>query len=253
LFKSLFQIILRLLFRIMNTALPYRIYPSGDNALTIELGSTIDLAINQKILTLFQYLKNQNIPGIKDFIPAYNSLTVVYDVMVIREKHFLACQFIQEQIEMAMLKCENTKAIIPRRIDIPVCYDPSLGIDLEEMAEQKKMTIKEIIRLHTHPIYHVYMIGFLPGFAYLGTVPEKIVTPRRTKPRTKIAAGSVGIAGAQTGIYSLDSPGGWNVIGQTPLQLIDIEKECPVYLQAGDEIKFISIDLKEFNKLKNKG
>jgi len=237
----------------MNTPLPYKIYPSGDNALTIELGNTIDLAINQKILTLFQYLRNQDIPGIKDFIPAYNSLTVVYDVMIIREKNLLACQFIQEQMERAMLNCEKTKTIIPRRIDIPVCYDTSLGIDLEEMAKQKKLTTKEIIRLHTQPIYHVFMIGFLPGFAYLGTVPEKIVMPRQTKPRAKIPAGSVGIAGAQTGIYSLDSPGGWNIIGQTPLQLINIEKECPVYLQAGDEIKFIPIDLKEFKRLKNKG
>lgn len=235
----------------MNIPLPYRIYSSGDNALTVELGNIIDLTSNQKILTLYHYLKNQDIPGVKDFIPAYNSLTIIYDLLIIRKKHLSAFTFMKEQMEIAILKCEKIDSILPRQINIPVCYDTSLGIDLEEMAAQKQMTIQEIIRLHTYPIYHVYMIGFLPGFAYLGTVHEKIATPRRSEPRVKVAAGSVGIAGAQTGIYPLDSPGGWNIIGQTPIQLIDLEIEGPVYLQAGDKIKFIPIGLQEFNSLKN--
>lgn len=229
----------------------YRIYASGDNALTVELGNKIDITVNQKILALYHYLENQNIRGVKDFIPAYNSLTVIYNLLVIRKKHLSAFQFIKKQMETAILVCEKMDSILPRQIDIPVCYDVSLGIDLEEIAWQKQLTIDEIIHLHTGPIYHVYMIGFLPGFAYLGTVHEKIATPRRAEPRVKVAAGSVGIAGAQTGIYPLASPGGWNIIGQTPVQLINLETEGPIYLQAGDKIKFIPIGLQEFNSLKN--
>jgi inhibitor of KinA len=226
----------------MNHLPEYKIYSSGDNALTVELGNTMDEAVNQKVLSVFHYVQDTPVLGIKEIIPAYGSLTIVYDVMVIRENYPSAFQFIRQQIETALRDCDMDGASPAKVIEIPVCYDISMGIDLNEIAAQKQLTTGEIIQLHTHTSYHVYMIGFLPGFAYMGPVDEKIATPRKVQPRTKVMAGSVGIAGRQTGIYPLDSP----------VKLFDPEREMPVFLEAGDTIKFFPITPKEFNEIKNK-
>jgi inhibitor of KinA len=222
----------------------------GDHALTIKLSDTVDEVVNQKIISLFHHLKKQTIPGVKDLIPAYNSITVVYDVAVIRKNNSCSISFIKNEIEHAVINCDFTTTPSTKIIEIPVCYDVSFGIDLEEMSQQKQISIDEIIQLHCSKTYRVYMIGFIPGFAYMASVDKKIITNRKQKPRTKVVAGSVGIAGEQTGIYPFDSPGGWNIVGQTPFKLFDAKREKPVLLEAGDEIKFVSIDLDEFNKLK---
>ena len=234
----------------MNSIHPYQIYPLGDHALTIELDNNISEKTNQQILSLHHFLLQQTIIGIKDIIPAYSSLTVVYDISAIKEKNAVAYTFIKQQIEPA-IKDHQPNYTTSRLIEIPVCYDRSFGIDLEEMAAQKNMSTQEIIQLHSNKIYRVYMIGFLPGFAYMGLVNEKIITPRKAQPRTKIIAGSVGIAGEQTGIYPFDSPGGWNIIGQTPLQLFNAKRKGPVLLQAGDSIQFLPIGVDEFYQIKN--
>ena len=234
----------------MNSIHPYQIYSLGDHALTIELNNNISEKINQQILSLHYFLLQQTIIGIKDIIPAYSSLTVVYDVSAIKEKNAVAYTFIKQQIEQA-IKDHQPNYTTSRLIEIPVCYDLSFGIDLEEMAAQKNMSTQEIIQLHSNKIYRVYMIGFLPGFAYMGLVHKKIITPRKAQPRTKIIAGSVGIAGEQTGIYPFDSPGGWNIIGQTPLQLFNAKRKEPVLLQAGDSIQFLPIGVDEFYQIKN--
>jgi inhibitor of KinA len=144
------------------------------------------------------------------------------------------------------------KSFTSRQIEIPVCYYPSLAPDLQSLADEKNLQVEEVIQLHTSRTYRVYMIGFLPGFAYMGKVDEHISMPRKTNPRTLVAEGSVGIAGEQTGIYPLDSPGGWNIIGQTPLRLFDAQKDELVLLRTGDSIKFFPIRLKEFLQMKSK-
>lgn len=227
----------------------YHIYPLGDHAITITLGISINEGINQQIGSLFYTLQQQKIPFIKDLIPAYCSLTVVYDAAAVLEKQSAPFSYMKQQLEKAMKEIA-TVLVPPRSIEIPVCYDLSLGIDLEEMAITKDLSVEELIQLHSNHTYRVFMIGFLPGFSYMGTVPEKIIMPRKAQPRTKVLAGSVGIAGQQTGIYPFDSPGGWNIIGQTPVKLFDAERKDPVYLQAGDLVKFIPITLEMFHQLK---
>ena len=231
----------------MKSPLQYRILPLGDHALSIELGDIIDASINQQCIAIFHQLKEVALPFIKDIIPAYASVTVVYDVAAIRKEQPSAYGFMKEKLEKLLSGIDTDQASSHRKIEIPVCYDLSLGIDLQEMSQQKNISVEEIIRIHINKIYRVFMIGFLPGFAYMGSVDESIITARRTQPRTNVAAGSVGIAGEQTGIYPLDSPGGWNIIGQTPLKLFDAKREKPVLLEAGDEIQFAAIDINEFN------
>jgi inhibitor of KinA len=177
------------------------------------------------------------LPYILDLIPAYASLTVIYSPgMVI-------------PIEDIIAQATTNISITPRLLKIPVCYDPSLGPDIEAMAVQKGLSVDLIIELHTQQLYTVYMLGFLPGFPYMGKVDERLATPRLKKPRLKVPAGSVGIAGSQTGIYSLTSPGGWNIIGQTPVRMFNPDKESPCFCSPGDQVQFVPVSLKEFHKM----
>lgn len=230
---------------------PYRIYPCGDHAVTIELGDTIDVAVNEKVISLFRYLKNAGIYGVQDVIPSYHTITLVYDIAFLKKQSPVASVY-------EMMCGELTKAVnaytanskkAARLVNIPVCYDLSVAPDLVSLAASHQLSVEEVVQLHTAKTYRVYMIGFLPGFAYMGSVDEKIATPRKENPRTKVPAGSVGVAGVQTGIYPLNSPGGWQLIGQTPLQIFTITKEEPCYLQPGDEVQFYPVSLNEFTKL----
>lgn len=236
----------------MPASTPYRIYPCGDHAITIELGDTVDAATNEKVMALFRELTGKRIAGVRDIIPAYSTLTLVYDLVSLKKKGQTASVYemmhkhLQEVAKMVSIGI-TTPA---RLVKIPVCYDESLAPDLVSLAESHQLSIDEVIKLHTGKTYRVFMIGFLPGFAYMGTVDEKIITPRKSKPRTMVPAGSVGIAGEQTGIYPFDSPGGWQLIGQTPLRMFAVEKDIPCYLQPGDEVQFCSITLSEFEKQK---
>jgi inhibitor of KinA len=134
----------------------------------------------------------------------------------------------------------------PRLVEIPVCYGGSLGPDLTDLAEQHNLSTDEVVRLHSSAVYLVYMVGFMPGFAYLGGLPERIATPRRASPRTAVPAGSVGIGGQQSGVYPLESPGGWNLIGRTPLQIFDITRDEQTLLATGDRVRFVPITLRRF-------
>ena len=222
----------------------YTIFPLGDAALTIDFGNRIDDDINQKVLQLFHRLQHLS-PFIRDVIPAYSSLTVYYDVMGMHTKEKTAFEVIKE-IVTPLVNEKSESVITGRKISIPVCYAPSYAPDLLEVALQKHITPAEVIQLHTAKAYRVYMIGFLPGFPYMGKVDKRIATPRRSQPRNTVPAGAVGIAGEQTGIYPLTSPGGWNIIGQTPLRLFDAAKKEPVLLQPGDEVTFYTITEDEF-------
>jgi inhibitor of KinA len=228
----------------------HNIYPCGDHAITISFGNTIDIATNEKVMALFYEFIAAGIYGVKDIIPAYASLTVVYDIQKIKQQtNHTAYEFMCSKTE-AVLKNLTAKPAAKHCIEIPVCYDISFGTDLPAIAQQKQISIEEIIQIHTSVQYHVYMIGFLPGFAYMGIVDERIAIPRLVQPRTNVAAGSVGIAGNQTGVYPLESPGGWNIIGRTPLTMFDANKESPCLLQPGNTIQFVSVTKEAFEKIK---
>ncbi len=237
----------------MEFALPYHCYPIGDQAITLELGHTINEEINDRVMSLFYWLKDEQIPGIKDIIPAYASISLIYDAQIIRKispktspYHFV------RTILLSGLKHFDTPQIKHKRnISIPVCYDETLGPDLASLADEKQLNIQEIIQIHTAAIYRVYMIGFLPGFAYMGKVDERLMVNRKASPRNQVAAGSVGIAGTQTGIYPFESPGGWQLIGQTPINLFNPSASSPTYFEPGDLVQFVSIELDEFYQLKN--
>ena len=227
-------------------------YPCGDHAVTIELGDRVDAAINQKVMALYAFLKDNPLMGIKDIIPAYHTVTLVYDTALLKKNKPVTTVYdsICEQLEKAVDQFTVSPDTCPRLMKLPVCYDLSLGQDLASLALLHKLSIEEVIQLHTSRSYRVYMIGFLPGFTYMGTVDEKIATPRKAQPRMRVPAGSVGIAGEQTGIYPFDSPGGWQLIGQTPISLFSVDEEDPCYLKPGDEVEFYPISFSEFAKLK---
>ncbi len=229
-----------------------RVTPLGDNAITIIFGNNINENINQQVFSLFYHLQKQNIYGVNDIIPAYASLTVVYDILKIREvSKASAYSYMHDIIEQALQETNTEHQSPGRKIHVPVCYNVSLGTDLINMSEQKQIGIEEIIQLHANTIYRVYMLGFLPGFAYMGKVHDKIATPRKTVPNKNVLAASVGIADSQTGIYPVNSPGGWNIIGATPLQLFNANSEQPCLFQPGDEVKFEPISIEQFHELKH--
>lgn len=230
--------------------LNYSIYPIGDSALTIEFGNAIREETNDAVMQLFHQLKKNQVAYIIDIIPAYSSISVIYNTVAIKKSNpnILAFDWMQQQIVKEM-ELSHVNELNRRQITIPVCYDITLGPDLNEVADYATLSIEEVIALHTAKFYKVYMIGFLPGFPYMATVDEKIQLPRKSQPRTKVPAGSVGIAGAQTGIYPLASPGGWQLIGQTPLKIFDVTLEMPCLLQPGDEVRFESISLEAFHQI----
>lgn len=189
-------------------------------------------------------------PGFIESVPAYASLAVFYDTVLIRQKQktfSTAFDFVKQNV---LQSAEETNSSggngSADKISIPVYYN---GEDVEYIANRNQLTVEAVIKIHTAVTYRVFMTGFLPGFAYMGTVDEKIITPRKEKPRLHVAAGSIGIAGAQTGIYPIDSPGGWQLIGKTPLQIFNKEKINPCLLKAGDKVQFVAIDKNEFEKL----
>jgi KipI family sensor histidine kinase inhibitor len=211
----------------------------GDRGLLVELGDGISRQINQKVRALFIGLADHGLKGIKELIPAYRSLMVVYDPQV------SSLSSLKSQIMDIWHTVDETQLPSPRTVEIPVVYGDEFGPDLEWVARYLKMTPEEVIRLHTQPTYQVYMIGFMPGYPYMGEVVDSLVTPRRETPRTHVMQGSVGIAQKQTGIYPVTSPGGWQIIGRTPIRLFDPQKNPPSFLEMGDRVKFYTITARE--------
>ncbi|MEN9685528.1 MAG: hypothetical protein RLZZ28_1314 [Bacteroidota bacterium] len=236
----------------MPGAIPYEIYPCGDHAITVSWGNRIDHAINQKAVLFGRQLKQLAVRGIRDIIPAYASVTIVYDLgLLVKEKNQKTVY--ASMVDLVHNLLENNMEQIPDVAalkQIPVCYDQSFAPDLPLLAKLHEREIDEIIALHTGTVYRVFMTGFLPGFPYMGKLPAAIASPRKESPRAFVPAGSVGIAGEQTGIYPVDSPGGWQIIGRTPVRLFDKEKINPCFLAAGDEVQFYPISLKEYHQFK---
>ena len=221
-----------------------KILTAGDSSLLIEFGNEISPEINQKIKTTVQLMKEQHIEGVVDIIPAFCSLLINYDPRVIGYEE------LRNRMK-ALVKVEvKAEAGVKRVFEIPVCYGGEYGPDIENIAEHAGLSVDEVIEIHSSRDYLIYMLGFLPGFTYLGGLDERIHTPRLANPRLKINAGSVGIGGSQTGIYPLDSPGGWQLMGMTPVKTYDPERNVPILVEAGDYIRFVPVDEEEFLRIK---
>jgi inhibitor of KinA len=228
--------------------------PCAESVLLLSWGNRIDSLLHAQVQALYAALRARALPGILDYIPAYSTLAIVLDLVYFDQQYpgGSALQIAQTWVEdtlRALPESSRAAALPARQLRIPVCYEPEYGPDLLTLAGQLKMRPAELVALHTSTVYQVYMLGFLPGFAYMGILDERIAAPRLPRPRRLAPAGSVGIAGRQTGIYPLDSPGGWNLIGRTPLRMFDAARAEPVYLRPGDEITFYPVSSAEFDHI----
>ncbi len=217
----------------------------GDRALTVEFGRVIDTGINKRVLLLEQSLKENRIPGVIETIPSYCSLLVSYDPGKVSYKAL--CSLLESRLSEVNEGGER----IFRIWEIPCCYGLYFGRDLERVMQYTGLQREEVIRRHSAPEYRVFMLGFLPGFVYLGGLDTKLETPRLKVPRTAIPRGSVGIGGSQTGVYPLPSPGGWNLIGCTPVDLYDPGRKDPVLCQAGDRIRFLPVSNLDYYEIRH--
>ncbi|EHN59314.1 5-oxoprolinase subunit PxpB [Oenococcus kitaharae] len=224
----------------------YFFVPVGEQSLNLIFPNLIDVKQNQLIQHIARYLLRPDTdpPGIVDVIPAYHTLTVNFDPALLQADE------LQDYLDR-LIQSKKLEASAPVKhvLLLPVCYDEEFGPDLNSVAAYGHMTVPELIDLHSSLDYFVYMLGFLPGFAYMGTVPDRIAMPRLDQPRAVTAAGSVGIAGQQTGMYPLQSPGGWRLLGRTPVRLYDPKRPAPLY-EAGDYIRFQAISRADYNKIR---
>ncbi len=220
-----------------------RFLPCGDSCLTVEFGNAIDAEINARVCTLARLLDEARIPGIRESVPTFRSLLISYDPLVLPYRRLVRA------LRPLLERCSASGRTAHRVIELPVCYGGAYGEDLPDVAAHAGLSCDEVIRLHSGTEYLIYMLGFLPGFAYLGGLDPKIATPRLTSPRTRIPAGSVGIGGSQTGVYPLDSPGGWRLIGSTPVRPYDPGRADPILYRAGDYIRFVPIDEAQYRTI----
>lgn len=231
-------------------------YQISENAISVEFGQEISEETLKKITHLNRLIKEDPFSGLLSTIPAYTSLTLYFDPFILLSCNKLkgsnCLHKITDYIESLNFLTNIKKDKQQKIISIPVCYDDVFGLDLEELTAHYQLKKEEIIQIHSTAVYTVFMIGFVPGFPYLGGLSEKLTAPRKANPRKKVPAGSVGIAGQQTGIYPLETPGGWQIIGKTPLKLFDANKIQPSLLKAGDQIKFEPISFSEFERLEKK-
>jgi inhibitor of KinA len=220
----------------------YRVVPAGDSAVAVEFDERIDREVNGRVIALAAALDGRGVPGMLDVVPAFRTLTVFFDPLKTDRDGLIA--LIERE---AARSPDRPVEREPKRI--PVCYGGELGPDLTQVARFGGMSEEEAARLHADGSYRVFMLGFVPGFAYLGLVDERIAVPRHATPRTRVPRGSVGIAGQQTGIYPADTPGGWQIVGRTPVRPFDLGREEPFLLAAGDCVQFYAIDRPEYDRL----
>ena len=224
------------------------ISPVGDRAISIDFGQVIDPKINRHIRQTIERIKELQLEGIIELVPTYCALLVEYDAMVYSYSEI--CNIIEPTLEEGMT---NTKNELITVVEVPTVYGGEFGPDLSFVASHNHLSEDEVISIHSGTDYLVYMLGFIPGFTYLGGMDPRIATPRLSSPRTLIPAGSVGIAGEQTGTYPSDSPGGWQIIGRTPVTMYDMSKVQAALLNAGDYVRYVPIDESEFHRIKALG
>lgn len=216
----------------------------------VEFGHKIDKSINKEIRIFCSYLDKNSFDGFIEYIPYFSSVSIIYDPVQIDSSE--PFRVVKSKLNNILTKLDFNCNYEENIVKIPVCYGEKFGPDIEYVADVNNLTTDEVIKIHADGRYLVYMIGFAPGFPYLGGLSEKIYTPRRKSPRTVIPAGSVGIAGKQTGVYSIETPGGWQIIGRTPLKLFNLENSKKTLLKCGDIVKFYPISYDEYLKLKEK-
>ncbi|QHE59988.1 5-oxoprolinase subunit PxpB [Rossellomorea vietnamensis] len=236
-------------------SLKYTLRPLGDHAVVIQLGSSIQQETHDLVKAVTNLIETQSFDWLVEYIPAFTTVTLYYDPIKLTDSHkpfqnTLPYTVVCSEIENMLSNLKTGEKGEARIIDIPVCYGGEFGPDLEEVANHHQLSTEEVITKHMNGDYLVYMIGFAPGFPYIGGMSPEIATPRRKSPRLKIPAGSVGIAGEQTGVYPIETPGGWQLIGRTPLKLFKPDNnDSPSLLKAGDRIRFTPISLEEYRAL----
>ncbi|MFJ8526878.1 5-oxoprolinase subunit PxpB [Bacillus sp. NPDC094106] len=221
----------------------------GDQAVVVTFGESIHMDIYEKVQELFQSLKQSPFVGVIECVPSFASLTVYYDLYALwkqNERNIAPYDYVCEYISGLFYHSKNNEKTKRNHISIPVCYGGQYGPDLEEVAAYHELQVEDVIRIHSEATYFVYMLGFTPGFPYLGGMPKELETPRKQTPRLQIVSGSVGIGGSQTGIYPLETPGGWNIIGRTPVSLFRPGEDPPTYVQSGMYLRFIPITEEEY-------
>jgi inhibitor of KinA len=224
-----------------------RIFPLGENALTIELANEISEPLNDRVLELFRHFERHPFPGFIESVPAYSSLTIFFDVFRVRA-HFAGSDSAYEAVHRLANKAidEASGAAAAKSgtnlIEVPVFFDDVSAPDMSSITEFSGLAREEVIDIFTSHVYRVYMLGFLPGFAYMGEVDKRIAVPRKPTPRLTVPKGSVGIAGRQTGIYPFESPGGWQIVGRTTMELFTTDDETPCFFAPGDHVKFYEVE-----------
>ena len=222
----------------------YRIVPAGESVLIIEFEERIDPLVNATTIACAESIQAAAVAGVRDVVPTYRSVAVYFDPL--RTDTDALLERITHEAETA-----GPGALVAREpLRIPVCYGGDLGPDLPQVAAFARMSADEVVQRHAGATYRVFMLGFVPGFAYLGMVDPDIAMPRRATPRVRVPMGSVGIAGVQTGIYPAETPGGWQLIGQTPVRPFDPRRDDPFLMKAGDAVQFYAIERAEFDRLK---
>jgi KipI family sensor histidine kinase inhibitor len=219
-----------------------RIVYAGDSALIVEFDERIALEVNARAIACAEAIQAARVAGVRDIVPTYRSVAVYFDPLRTDHDALIGC------LEREAASFTPAAAVQRMPIRIPVCYGGELGPDLTGVASFARMAESDVVRLHADAIYRVFMLGFVPGFAYLGVVDERIAMPRRATPRVRVPAGSVGIAGGQTGVYSAETPGGWQLIGRTPVKPFDAARADPFLMKAGDAVQFYPVDRAEYDR-----
>jgi inhibitor of KinA len=223
-------------------SMPYRIVPAGDSAVIVEFEERIDSEVNARTIACADAIQAALVAGVRDVVPTYRSVAVYFDPLHTDNDALTAC------LERAADVLPTPGAVARDAVRIPVCYGGDLGPDLAGVASFAGMPEAEVVRVHTGGTYRVFMLGFVPGFAYLGIVDHRIAMPRHVTPRVRVPAGAVGIAGVQTGVYTGGTPGGWQLIGRTPVKPFDPERSEPFLMRAGDAVQFYPIDRDEYDR-----
>jgi inhibitor of KinA len=221
---------------------PLRIVDAGDSAVVAELGDRIDIEVNAHVVALAGALAECGVPGIRDVVPTYKSVAVHFDPLTTPYEALVeAIHFASDRVWASVVEDGDL-------IRIPVCYEAEFGIDLQAVARIARMSEAEVAAVHARQLYRVFMLGFAPGFAYMSSVDDRIAVPRHASPRLRVPSGSVGIADRQTGVYPADLPGGWHIIGRTPVRLFRPGASDPFLLKPGDNVKFYAITRDEFDR-----
>lgn len=218
-----------------------RFLSSGDAALVVEFGNAVDRAVSDRVLSLSAAVRP--LPGVRTTVPSFRSLLVQYDPMRTSAPDL-------EATIRTMLEQARGAGGAALRWRLPVCYEPSHAPDIEDVAARTNLSVADVMRLHSGTEFHVYILGFTPGFGFCGDLPKELILPRRAEPRVKVPAGSLAIAQNFTAVYPQESPGGWHLIGSTPVRFFDVEAERPSLLAPGDKVRFEPVDAAEYERIK---